>query len=319
MADFLTIRSKVDLQRLIDDGIQESLVLAYKASEALSKDNSRINELCKDVSAFANSAGGQIIYGIVEHNQKPTKIDAGINGSFITREWIEQILSTRIQPKISGLRINPIPLSTADEQTAYIITIPQATSRAPHQANDRYYRRYNFQSVAMADYEIREAMKRSVDPDLFLYFSDDRKQKLVLYDEHTGKLAAIEFPLRIGNLSTSPALYAIISIFVDKKLECDRYDSDHNKDKLDGRVGVTPINILRKKIMVPHHFPLFKELSFSAGTLQIRLTDDQVSDNRSYVIGYSIAAPGCQKSMLGELVVARRAYQLNLDDGQNSS
>jgi predicted HTH transcriptional regulator len=62
----LKLTTRDDLQRLIDDEIQESLTLDYKASPALAKDSKSRDELCKDVSAFANSAGGQIIYGIEE-------------------------------------------------------------------------------------------------------------------------------------------------------------------------------------------------------------------------------------------------------------
>jgi len=36
--------------------------------------------------------------------------------------------------------------------------------RAPHQAYDhRYYKRYNFQSIPMEDYEVRDLMRRSIE------------------------------------------------------------------------------------------------------------------------------------------------------------
>jgi hypothetical protein len=47
----LTISTKDDLQRLIDQEIQESLTLDYKASPSLAKDSRSRDELCKDVSA----------------------------------------------------------------------------------------------------------------------------------------------------------------------------------------------------------------------------------------------------------------------------
>jgi hypothetical protein len=40
----------------------------------------------------------------------------------------------------------------------------QATSRAPRQAKDhKYYKRSNFESKPMEDYEVRDAMRRSID------------------------------------------------------------------------------------------------------------------------------------------------------------
>jgi predicted HTH transcriptional regulator len=71
----LKISTKEDLQRLVDEEVPESLILDYKASPSLARDDKPRDELCKDVSAFANSAGGQIIYGIVEKDRKPVKVD----------------------------------------------------------------------------------------------------------------------------------------------------------------------------------------------------------------------------------------------------
>src|SRR6476620_4623355 len=110
----LTLATKADLQRLIDDGIPESLTLDYKDSAALAKDSKSRDELCKDVSAFANSAGGQIVYGI---NEKNNKLD---NGSALTREWLEQVIDSNVQPRIEGLVITPIRLAKGN---GYVITI----------------------------------------------------------------------------------------------------------------------------------------------------------------------------------------------------
>src|SRR4051794_20829352 len=123
----LKVETRADLQGLIDEEIQESLTLDYKASPSLAKDSPSRNELCKDVSAFANSAGGQIVYGIVERDRKPVAIDAG---SEVTREWIEQVIDSNVQQRILGLIITPIALGSAKH--AYVITVPQALARAPH-------------------------------------------------------------------------------------------------------------------------------------------------------------------------------------------
>src|SRR4051812_36103926 len=134
----LRLETKADLQKLLDEQIGESLTLDYKASPALAKDSRSRDELCKDVSAFANSAGGQIVYGI---DEKTHTVDAG---SELSREWVEQVLDSNIQPRIESLVITPIAIS--EGRHAYVITIPQAISRAPHQAPDnKYYKRQNFQ------------------------------------------------------------------------------------------------------------------------------------------------------------------------------
>ena len=119
------------------------------------------NELSKDVSAFANSIGGSIIYGVKEEEHIPVKIDDGVDPKEITKEWLESIIDSRISPKIDGLEIIPIELKeTNPGRYIYAVNIPQST-RAPHQASDkRYYKRYNFKSAPMEDYEIKDIANR---------------------------------------------------------------------------------------------------------------------------------------------------------------
>lgn len=63
----LEIKTIADLQKLIQDEIEESTVLEYKSSFAIQNKKWK-EELAKDVSALANSNGGNIIFGIREKN-----------------------------------------------------------------------------------------------------------------------------------------------------------------------------------------------------------------------------------------------------------
>ncbi|WP_316159684.1 ATP-binding protein [Bradyrhizobium sp. SZCCHNRI3042] len=153
------------LNSLIQVGEQESLTLDYKGSAALAKGDKERNDLSKDVSAFANSAGGLLVYGIVEDKHVPIGIDTGVDRSVITKEWLESVIKSRIQPVVDGLAIKQINLPTKGaDRVAYVVEVPAATSRAPHQAYDhRYYKRFNFESTPMEDYEVRDLMRRSLE------------------------------------------------------------------------------------------------------------------------------------------------------------
>ena len=173
----LDLKTKADLQRLVDEGIEESITLDYKASPALTRDGKGPDELCKDVSALANSAGGQLIYGIEEDKTtaKPSKVDDGVADSKITREWIEQVLNSKVQPRMDGVRIERVALQTG--KFGYVITVQQSQT-GPHQAPDgKYYRRFNLQSVPMHDYEIRDIMRRSTTPVCAIWRSSARKAR----------------------------------------------------------------------------------------------------------------------------------------------
>ena len=158
-----------DLLTLVKSKRQEAHDLEYKRCAALDKkSDAKKTELSKDVSAFANSSGGTIVYGIVERKHLPVRLDDGYDPTDITREWLESVVMSRVQPRIEGLRIRPVVLSThAQGRVAYVVCIPE--SDTAHQAYDRkYYRRYNFQSVPMEDYEVRDRMFRLKVPKLCL-------------------------------------------------------------------------------------------------------------------------------------------------------
>jgi len=145
-----------EIDQLIRDGVQEDLHLDYKESPAI--DRSKRNEIAKDTSAFANSDGGILIYGIVESNNLPVSKDGGVDHGVYTREWLEQVISSNITPKIDNIRIVAIPLSASN--SLYCVEVPKSY-RAPHQSPDKkYYKRFNFQSVAMEDYEINDVRGR---------------------------------------------------------------------------------------------------------------------------------------------------------------
>jgi len=152
------------LQQLIRDNVEENLSLEYKSAQALGKSDAKKAEIVKDVSAFANSSGGVLIYGIAEFQQRenrhrPEKIDP-VNREEYSKEWIEQIIQS-IQPRIDGVVIEPVSINHAS--VCYVVTIPQ--SHTAHQARDRvYYRRHNFNVLPMEDYELRDVMNRRKRP-----------------------------------------------------------------------------------------------------------------------------------------------------------
>ncbi len=160
-----------DLLQLIENKAEESITLEFKEADALQPTDGKKaerskTEISKEVSAFANSAGGAILYGIKEAPNEPHwAIDlTPIDPKQTSKEWLEQVINSRIQPRILGIVINPVELKTkAPGKFVYVVAVPESSTA--HQASDkRYYRRFNFQSVAMEDYEIRQAMNRASRP-----------------------------------------------------------------------------------------------------------------------------------------------------------
>lgn len=159
-----------NLQELVDNHEEETNTLEFKDAGALS--NARIKsrdkeELMKDISAMANSNGGTIIFGIQEtkekdHRGKAEKLTP-INDPKLSKEWLEQIIYSNIIPKIKDIVITKLTFD--DNSWIFVVDIPQ--SNVCHQAPDKkYYKRYNFMSTAMDDWEIKDILNRQNRPDI---------------------------------------------------------------------------------------------------------------------------------------------------------
>jgi hypothetical protein len=257
----LTLKTREDLQRLVDEGLEESLVLDYKSSPSLARESKRIDELCKDVSAMANSAGGQIIYGIKEDKKthKPCLIDTGVSDPKLTREWIEQIILSKVQPRIQKLSIERIPLDKTKTHSAFVLAVEPTTIGA-HQAPDKkYYKRFELSSVPMEDYEIRDISRRAVTPDLFITLSLPQGNTAPvepLYGQDHSK--PVPLIARIANRSIAPAYYTIVTIGLDTSLIVTSDPAFNNIGTFTEPDGHR-LNFFRYQIGIPSSFPIFRE------------------------------------------------------------
>lgn len=113
--------TKEEIERLVSSRVPEDIHLDYKQSGAI--DHSKRDEIAKDVSAFANSDGGLIIYGVIEQGSLPLRIDDGVNHQKFSREWLEQVIGSNITPRVDDVKIVQIPLSS--DRSLYTVLIPK--------------------------------------------------------------------------------------------------------------------------------------------------------------------------------------------------
>lgn len=171
----MEIKTHHDLEILIKDKINESTILEHKDPRGL-EDN---KEISKDVSAMANSDGGVIIYGLCDDNKDhaPERIEWISDHQKI--EKIEQVIQSRITPKIDGLQINKI-LNNEDKNKFVIIVIVPKSDTAPHQDyldkdNRRYWRRNSYNIRQMEHYEIEDLFFKRKRPLLDISLNDINK------------------------------------------------------------------------------------------------------------------------------------------------
>ena len=151
-----------DIQALIDNHAEESVHLELKRADALSMENA--DKITKTLSAFANSDGGVIIYGIEEKDHVASGFSF-VNGKIITSEKIS-LLARYVQPAINGLTIYPIRKDDDFSKSIYVVKVPRS-DKAPHMAKDhRYYKRNNVESIPMEDFDVKDVMNRIHKPQL---------------------------------------------------------------------------------------------------------------------------------------------------------
>jgi hypothetical protein len=298
----LKIETKADLEALYDNNVKEGLHLEYKASGAIDKrDDGKKLEMARDVSAFANADGGQVVYGMMEKDDEPAGLDQGIDAKAYPEIWFEQVFQQHITPNIAGLRPRHVPLG--ESTVAVVVDVP-ATKGDPHQVSDgRYYRRHNFNRLIMEHYEIRDAMRRVLDPALQLKFDllmGQASYKDVEFAELRDVSKPIALAAFLSNTSNQPSMYTVVNVFIDRRVKIvglsDYEDAGiHELGQNDKR------HTLRQKIGIPNGYPIFKEMGLMLKpfhfTISIRLLGQKLS------LGYEIRAPGCFKQNHGFLEI----------------
>lgn len=107
--------TEYDLQALIDNKVLESKTIEYKREPPNNSDSDK-KEFLTDITSFANSSGGDLIFGIEQDNQtgEPKSIN-GIEVENVDKEKtrLDNIIRSGVEPRILSVAIQPIPLSNS--------------------------------------------------------------------------------------------------------------------------------------------------------------------------------------------------------------
>jgi hypothetical protein len=197
--NFETI-SKNDIDSLVSNEVKEGRTIEYKEELPGGKDSDK-KEFLADVASFANAAGGDLLYGVVEKRDgqgKATGVPERVPGLAkinVNSETcrLDSMIQSGIGPRIAGLRIGPI--AGFADGPVILVRIPKSYS-APHMVTfqewSRFYSRNSGGKYLLDVGELRSAFALSESlPERVRRFRDER----------LGRIVAGETPFRMPNPS----------------------------------------------------------------------------------------------------------------------
>jgi hypothetical protein len=153
--------TEASLRDFLSLAIKELYYLDYKVALSGKTEKEEKREFLKDVSAFANAAGGDMIIGVLQPKDGLSVNDqlVGIENGDEVAGSLERLAAASLDPRVSGLLVVPVDLTTG--RSCIVVHVPPSMSR-PHMVSQdghrSFYIRHTESSVPMSTHEIRESV-----------------------------------------------------------------------------------------------------------------------------------------------------------------
>ena len=167
------------------------------------------------LSAFANSIGGLIVWG-VRASKDEDGVDCAaevvpINQIEKFKSETERAISQAIMPRHEGIRVAMIPCAQ-NSKAGFLLVRVERSERRPHRCEFRekqYFKRSGDSSIAMEHYDIEDSFKRMVVPKLDVQFLLERGRGGSYPD---GRVEFLEIIISLKNESPVTARYPYFMI-----------------------------------------------------------------------------------------------------------
>jgi hypothetical protein len=278
----------------------------------VNEDNVR-NELSKQISAFANTGGGTIVYGVSDARPGATRmVDAngGVSLSVKggTKEWLEDIIPQLVDLPLTRFNIyvaaSDAPTSSiAVGKGLILVEVPESES-APHQANDnRYYARVGGKSRPIQHRLVLDIMGRARHPKMNVtcevipqgWYDGSKKRHIPIlrfFCQNQGKVFAnyvngfIFIPVSLAGLEEDAVEQTLNNIkYIRKYFDNTIYDRVGQVDRYIGPIGGTmkePTYISRFNPVLPSRY--------CTTSVKLRVPLEQLADHNDAEILWEVYA-----------------------------
>jgi hypothetical protein len=189
-----------DLATLVANQVPESRTLEFKR-ELPGRKDADVKEFLADISALANTNGGDLVFGVEEEDGVASALPGLSNDTkdeTILR--LESIAHTSLDPRISGLGFHW--LTNAKGSGFLVIRVPAsfaAPHRVTHGGSSRFYGRGSNGKYPMDTYDLRLAFTAS----------EGLPSRLrALHEAARASASGVEFPFKV----TESGPYVVISV-----------------------------------------------------------------------------------------------------------
>lgn len=207
-----TIEFKSDLQ--VEDGRKHPWHTGTRKIDPYARD-----DILKEIVAFANAEGGNVIVGMAESKdgEKRAQKDLPLPDCILLADRLRQLSESHIEPPLPSIEWRGIPRTEADDRGVVLARVPPSRL-APHRvkATGEFYLRRGENSEPMTVREIHDTVLRSAS------MFDDVKRRLD--DRLSAPKEILErFPLNTGNPDEWAMRVTVLPtsapIFIDRPYE----------------------------------------------------------------------------------------------------
>ncbi|WP_044796993.1 helix-turn-helix domain-containing protein [Bacillus cereus] len=301
-----------EISRMIKQQQEESVFLDFKLKSLpdgskISKDDKR--NYAKALSAFANTSGGVIVWG-VNARKNEDGLDAATNEELIInakafQTTLNSLLSDALTPLLPDIQNIFIPKSNTND--GFVVTYVPASDLPPHQAllgENKYYMRIGDSFNQMEHTHLSDAFGRRQRPVLEVYYEI---QEHLLSGSGPEREHDLSLIVGIRNIGRYVAVYPAIQIKAEKNLYL-------HEGYEEGLKLVPQTNDSRKKhgymfaggiddTVHPGTYRTAYPLQFKFRVKEKHLNGESTElDDYTCSFSYELFAQGCE-SVKGEIVI----------------